>query len=220
MELNFIYGMAAVMVVTGLGFIYLLIGRKKPHRPANAMEWLGTGISVILILCASLLALMGYRMQPPDPEQVARGPSELEDFAVEAPASNFAFRLVSDDSESDLEAYRGKVVILNFWGTWCAPCLVEIPELNRFYKDFKDRGVVVLSISDEPRELLQTFDEFQLPLETVSAYKTDPSLPDAFERGFDIRPTTFIIDREGTIRRYLLGPRNYGFWERAVAPYL
>lgn len=220
MNLNFIYGMAAVMMATGFAFIYLLIGRGKPRRPTNAMEWLGTGISTVLVLCAALLALMGYRMQPPDPDQIVRGYSEIEDFAMEVPAENFDFRLVADNSPSDLDAYRGKVVILNFWGTWCAPCLVEIPELNRFHKDYEGRGVVVLSISDEPRELLQSFDEYRLSLETVSAYRTDPELPGAFKMGLETRPTTFIIDREGTVRRYLLGPRNYDFWERAVEPYL
>ena len=73
---------------------------------------------------------------------------------------------VHSQQESNLSDYEGKVVILNFWATWCAPCLDEIPDLNRLQREYAD-DLVILSVSDEDRQLLVDFEQ-QLPLETHS----------------------------------------------------
>ncbi len=56
-----------------------------------------------------------------------------------------------------LKALKGKVVIVNFWATWCPPCRKEIPDLEELYNHFKDRGLVILGISDEKPEIVKPF---------------------------------------------------------------
>ncbi len=221
MNLTLVYITGAVMIVTGLGFLYLLIGRNRPRRPRTAVEWMGSTLSVLLIACAGLLLVLALRMEPVVRTEINFNDRvAFEDVPLEVPAEDFAFHLVRDDAEQHLEQYRGQVVLLNIWATWCPPCLQEIPELNRLYEDYRERGLVVLSISDEDPQVLQAFDE-TLELRTVSGYVASPDVvPRVFRNGFDVRPATYVIDRNGIVRRYLLGARNYDFFREAVAPYL
>lgn len=68
-----------------------------------------------------------------------------------------SFRRVSDDAVHDLHEFKGQVVLLNLWATYCPPCIQELPTLGRLQAAYKDRGVVVVTLSDEPRERLQNF---------------------------------------------------------------
>jgi peroxiredoxin len=95
-----------------------------------------------------------------------------------------------------LKQLRGKVVLVNFWATWCPPCRKEMPDLETLYKQFKDQGLVILAISEEDTEQVKPF---------VAEQKvTDPILPDP-GRGvnelFQIEgiPTTFVYDRSGKL---------------------
>ena len=92
--------------------------------------------------------------------------SAFQDAIIEVEASDFMLSDVHSQQESNLSDYEGKVVILNFWATWCAPCLDEIPDLNRLQREYAD-DLVILSVSDEDRQLLVDFEQ-QLPLETHS----------------------------------------------------
>ncbi|GIV60222.1 TlpA family protein disulfide reductase [Rhodocaloribacter litoris] len=221
MNLTLVYITAAAMIGLGLVFLYLLIGRNETRRPQSAVEWIGSGLSVLLVACAALLLFLAMRLEPQARTEINFNDRvAFEDVPLEVPAENFTFRLVADDTEHALDAYRGKVILLNVWATWCPPCLQEIPELNRLYEDLADEGLVVLSISDEPPRTLRAFNE-TLPLRTVSGYVPGAeAVPPVFRNGFDVRPTTYVIDREGTVRRYLLGARNYDFFRQVVAPYL
>ncbi len=218
MNLTMIYVSAGVMLLFGFGFVYLLLGRKAVKRPQDAFEWIGTGLSVLLIGCAGLLVMLAMRMEPRIVD--LEGRKAIEDTILEVPAEDFSFKRVADDMPGRLTDFRGKVVLLNLWATWCPPCLMEIPELNRLYERYRGEGLVVLSISDERPDDLRAFDK-QLPLHTVSGYVDGPDmLPELFRGGFTVRPTTYIIDREGVVRRYLLGARNFDFFETVVVSYL
>lgn len=93
----------------------------------------------LAILCCFVLACGGGIGKP-------RGPSQAADFTL-PDLGGRNVRL------SDLD---GKVVVLNFWATWCVPCTVELPHLERMYKAHKDRGLVVLAISmDGPESAAQ-----------------------------------------------------------------
>jgi len=106
--------------------------------------------------------------------------------------------------EVRLADYKGKVILLNVWATWCGPCELEIPELVEAYNKYKDRGVVVLGVSlDDPAETLRAY-----------APKKNMNYPlllwqDAFEDAYGPIvgvPITFFIGRDGTISERHFGP--------------
>jgi peroxiredoxin len=107
-------------------------------------------------------------------------------------------------TEVRLADYKGKVILLNVWATWCGPCELEIPELVEAYNKYKDRGVVVLGVSlDDPAETLRAY-----------APKKNMNYPlllwqDAFEDAYGPIvgvPITFFIGRDGSISRRHFGP--------------
>lgn len=223
MDFTLIYFIAAVMVAAGLGFVYLLVRRNPRYMPRDAFEWFGVSLSVLLVGAA--VFLFGVTLQAQQ-EVAVRGPVDamgnptLASDELNAPARDFTFRRVDDDAASSLSAYRGRVVLLNFWATWCPPCLGELPDLNRLQETYGEEGLTVLTISDETRDALTAFEE-EMPLQTVSGYvEGAEALPQPYQRTLQVRPTTYIIDREGVVRAFVLGARDYATFEQMVRPYL
>ncbi len=95
-----------------------------------------------------------------------------------------------------LSAYKGRVVLLNFWATWCGPCKVEIPWFIEFEKKYQDRGFAVLGVSmdDGGLQVVRTFMQ-EHKVNYRVAIGTDQVA--RLYGGVDSLPTTFIIDREG-----------------------
>jgi cytochrome c biogenesis protein CcmG/thiol:disulfide interchange protein DsbE len=219
MNPTIVYGLSAVMIIVGLVFLRMLHTGRQPGTPRDFMEWAGTVLSVLLIITALSLMVIGPIAEPDIAEvrqQVATAGS-YQDVKIEVPVPDFAFTDVQTGQEDRLSRYAGKVIVINFWATWCAPCLKEIPDLNRLQREFPD-DLAVISISDEEQGLLQSF-ERQLPLESQSRMVPFGSeLPQPFTGAFVIRPATFVVDRDGMVRRYLLGARDYDFFKGVVEP--
>jgi thiol-disulfide isomerase/thioredoxin len=105
-----------------------------------------------------------------------------------------------------LSSFRGRVVFLNFWATWCPPCRLEMPAMERLHQDFKDQGLVILAvdIEESPKLVAKFMKEFRL---------TFPALLDADSRmssRYGVRglPTTVLIDRQGRSVGRAIGPRE------------
>jgi peroxiredoxin len=121
------------------------------------------------------------------------------------------FELTTLDGKNvKLSDYRGKKVILNFWATWCPPCKAEIPDLEKFYSDFKDKDTVILGV-----DLMQSEKSQQSVSMFVGTYKiTYPILLDkegTANQKYQISaiPTSYIIDSKGVIRNKVVGPMDY-----------
>lgn len=217
------YAMAVGMIVVAGGLLYALLARNDGRWPVGAVQWAGSVIAGLAILSGLWLIVVTAQVDggvvTPSRGAIA-SPDQIEDMDLLAPAEDFGYRLVATEEQGSLSELKGKVIILNLWATWCAPCLYEIPDLNRIHRDYADSGVVVLSVSDELPTQLRSFSSTR-PLETVSAYVDGSSdLPGTVRAGLDIRPTSYIIDREGMLRKYILGARSYSYFRRAIEPYL
>jgi len=107
-----------------------------------------------------------------------------------------------------LSAYKGNVVILNFWATFCGPCREEMPSLNNLFLSFKKEGLVVLAIStDDSEKPVQSFIKAKAIAFPVLIDKDQQVYFDRYAvLGL---PTTFIIDRDGIIREKILGDRPW-----------
>jgi peroxiredoxin len=109
----------------------------------------------------------------------------------------------------DLSKYKGKVVLLDFWATWCGPCIAALPELQEAYQKYHDRGFEIIGISlDADSEALKTFlDRQKLPWRQVwdnqgMAGAQNPfGGPNTRKYNLTAIPATFLIDRDGKIAR-------------------
>ena len=108
-----------------------------------------------------------------------------------------------------LADYSGKVVLLNVWATWCEPCRVEMPSIEKLHKEFGTQGLAVVAISvDDPgaeQRILDFVKEYGLTFEVLH----DPRQVTTRHYQITGYPETFIIARDGTIRRKLIGAANW-----------
>ena len=108
----------------------------------------------------------------------------------------------------ELRSFRGKVIFLNFWATWCGPCKEEMPSMEQLYRQFEDRGFVFVAISVdyEGAKPVREFMEKHRYTFPVLIDQKDETLD-----LFDVKgiPTTFIIDKQGMMLGKAIGPRNW-----------
>lgn len=130
------------------------------------------------------------------------------------PAPNFELPDVNG-KKVRLSDFKGKIIILDFWATWCPPCRAEIPGFIELYNKYKDKGVVVIGISlDEGgvRDVVPFMKEFGInyPI-LIGNFKVTQDYGGI--RGI---PTTFVIDRKGNIRAKYVGYRPKEVFERDI----
>jgi peroxiredoxin len=102
---------------------------------------------------------------------------------------------------------KGKVVILNFWATWCPPCIEETPSLNRLQKYIESRNALVLgvSIDEDPAAYDKFLKDYGIAFPTFR----EPTRKLALDYGTPVFPDTYVIDRHGKILRKFFGPQQW-----------
>jgi peroxiredoxin len=161
-------------------------------------QWIAVGAVVALLAGGAVVAtrVLGDEIFP-----VAIGQPAPPFTAVPVDAADGAPRTLAD--------YRGQVVVVNIWATWCLPCRAEMPSLERLHQAYKDRGLKVVAVSvDQPGMT-----------DAIRAFATDYRLtfdilhdaPGTIQRDYQTTgvPETFVIGRDGTIRRREIGGHEW-----------
>ena len=171
--------------------------------------------TIVLVAALALVALLAYGVFAADAD------SSL-DQAVQAgerpaaPGADRALPALDGGGERRLADFRGKVVVLNFWASWCEPCEAEAPALQAVQRDFEARGdgtVLGATFNDEP-EASRAFEKrFGLSYPSVRDVGTE------LAEGFGTRnlPETFVLDAEGRIVAISRGQADEEFLRNAVA---
>lgn len=117
------------------------------------------------------------------------------------------FTVQDADRKITLSELRGKVVILNFWATWCPPCVEEMPSLVRLQQRLKDKGVEVLAVSVDADE--NAYHKFLKDhgVDLLTVRDADQKSNDLY--GTFKFPETYVIDRSGVMRRKFIGPVDW-----------
>lgn len=167
-----------------------------------------------VILALLLLLLPSYQSTAP-----ALRPALLAPQTVE-PLNAAEFRQL-------LAQHQGKVVLVNLWATWCAPCLKELPELVKLQEQYRGKGLVVLAVSMDEPDLLDTQVK-RLARERaagLATYLQSEADADKFVSVVDkawaeIMPTNYLLDRTGKVQARLTGGKSYAEFEAALMPLL
>lgn len=105
-----------------------------------------------------------------------------------------------------LSDFSGKPVIINFWATWCAPCRVEMPELQAAFEEYSDDGLAILALDQqEPPDVVRKFFYGEMGLTFTPLLDTDSAVSDLYGTGM-VYPTTFFIDGDGVVTAVHRGP--------------
>ena len=122
-------------------------------------------------------------------------------FDTKAP--NFT---VSDGTTTvNLANYRGKVVLLNFWATWCPPCVAETPSLEQLHRDMPSLQIIGVSVDEDPVAYRQFIRQRHISFTTVR--NPSESVPTLFHT--DMWPETYVINRKGVIVRKFIGAQDW-----------
>jgi len=220
-------GLAVPFLLTGLGINQFLGFYKNFRKHLHKVE-VFSGIILILIgilvmtnrvtvlassWLASVIPNLESKLKLGEPAR-GSGPTSPASNAKAAPDVQFA---KLDGGQLRLVDLRGRVVVLNFWATWCIPCRSEIPVLNAMQKAMDAEGLTIVGVSyDDTADLIQEFQkdlkqDYTVVLGGNNVGATLPASP---------LPTTYIIDRQGLIRETFIGERSQAAFEAVIKPLL
>jgi cytochrome c-type biogenesis protein len=221
-------GLAVPFLVTGVGINKFLSFYSKFRRHLHKVEV----VSGVVLIAIGLLIATGYssliassrvagllpnfeawlKFTPPASVATPRN-------STFAPAPDVEFEGL-DGKAMRLSSLRGRVVLLNFWATWCLPCRSEIPEFNALQKDLDAKGLSVVGVSVSPVDTTDAIRSFQKDIkQDYTVWRGAEAIGAQFGNGPGL-PVTYIIDRAGRIRQKFIGPQTRENFAAAIKPLL
>ena len=115
-------------------------------------------------------------------------------------------KIMTNDQDLSLEQYKNKVLLIDFWATWCPPCKQSMPFLNALRNELKDKGfeIIAISVDEKPNDAKVFLERY--PVNYVMAYDPEGDCPSKY--GVKAMPSSYFIDRDGKIRYEHLGFRK------------
>jgi len=151
---------------------------------------------LILVLCFSLLAL-AVAVADSLRDRVVRVGDTAPDFSVRA----------DNGLTVSPKSFGGKVLVLNFWATWCPPCVEETPSLVAFAEAYREKGVVVLGVSVDKSQ--KNYENFIRRFRIGFLTSRDAEAKISDEYGTYIYPETYVIDRSGKVVQKIVGKTDW-----------
>ena len=220
-------GLSVPFLVTGLGINQFLSFYSKFRRHLHKVEVVSGVVLIligVLVMSNRVTLLASSRLAGWLPNLESRlkfgqvnAPATTTTANANFPAAPGVQFTKLDGSPFRLSDLRGRVVLLNFWATWCVPCRNEIPSLSAMQKDLDARGLTIIGVSyDDTADLVQEFQKdipqsYQIVLGGREVGSELPASP---------LPTTYIIDRQGRIRDKMIGERTREAFESVIKPLL
>lgn len=226
-------GLAVPFLLTGIGINQFLEFYSKFRKHLHKVEVVSGGILILIGLVvafglttrlnsSALAGLIPNAEKWVESWSKRHGGSTTTQPVVKnttplMPAPDVALKTL-DDQSFRLSSLRGRVVVLNFWATWCIPCRAEIPELNAMQKELGDKGLTIIGASwNDSTEGIR---EFQSDIKQDYTVLTGGEAVQNQFGGIPSLPTTYIIDRNGNIREKIIGGRDREGFEAIVKPLL
>ncbi len=142
------------------------------------------------------------------------GPAETESPLIGKPAPPFTLKGVKGSTVS-LATYKGRVVLLDFWATWCKPCRIEMPEIEKLYKELKPKGLVVFGVNQG--EDLPTVQKFLASNPYSFPILLDTKVEAGAKYLAEAIPTLVVIGKDGKVSSYFRGVRDGSVVREAIA---
>jgi len=216
-RLILLYGVwiAVALIVTGFAVMVFSGRRHKWFVPRTVLGWFGAFGGFILfgigVFSLALFVLVDVGGKGDALRAMERS------HGARAPELSFA-RL--DGTSTTLAELEGQVVLVNFWATWCPPCVEEMVVLDELQQAYAGQGLVVLNLSDEEAGTITAWLEKNPMVTLHGIVERDPPPAAPFDAMNQARPVSFAIDRDGTIRDTAMGRMNREHFEEMVRPYL
>ena len=157
-------------------------------------------IIMLVSLAAGILWTVVSRVPSAVGAPLSSSPSPREGFL----APDFTLDTL-DGKKVTLSELRGKIVVVNFWATWCPPCRAETPALEKSYEQYKDSGVVILGANLTNQDLVSKVESFVQEFTLTYPILLDRDGSVGYLYQINGLPTTFFINRQGIIRTAVVG---------------
>jgi peroxiredoxin len=177
----------------------------------------GLAAAMLITVACERRDLPTIAQASPQPRQSAG--SAVSSLPVLRPAPAWTLTDV-DGREVRSDDFKGKVVLVDFWATWCAPCRKEMPEYAALHRKYADRGLVILGMSldeVEPAEVKRVGESMQVGYPLIMA---NAEVAESFGDFKGLLPTAYLIDREGNIRHVKTGLTDMAAYEKLIVSLL